>query len=194
MPFLLCNFVEELSVMDLIFASIIKDFNGALVHKKHPFRYFTLATADEEGAPRLRTVVLRAVDKNLTMTVYTDKRSEKIIHIEENKKVSMLFFDTSRLLQIIVKGTAHKITNDRELHEIWEKIPPKSRKDYTTDPAPGKEIKDPGEVDYITNDHFFTALRLVPEEIEYLRLKRPNHIRARFKMENEEWKGVYLVP
>jgi pyridoxamine 5'-phosphate oxidase len=180
--------------MDLLFASIIKDFNGAISHKKHPFRYFTLATSDKEGTPRLRTVVLREVDKNLNMTVYADERSEKISQIEYNKSISMLFFDTSRLLQITVKGKAYRITNDRKLHDIWEKIPPKSRKDYTTESAPGQEINNPDEIDYLDKTHFFTAIRLIPEEIEYLRLKRPNHIRARFKKKEEKWKGSYLVP
>ncbi|WP_340203338.1 pyridoxamine 5'-phosphate oxidase family protein [Ascidiimonas sp. W6] len=180
--------------MDLLFASIIKDFKGAVNHHKHAFRYFTLATVDEEQTPRLRTVVLREVDELLSMTVYTDRRSEKMNHIEDNKSVSMLFFDKSRLLQITVKATAKRITNDRELHDIWEKIPPKSRKDYTTESSPGQEIKNPDEVDYMDREHFFTAIRLIPEEIEYLRLKRPNHIRVRFKKKNENWKGTYLVP
>ncbi|XLS30332.1 pyridoxamine 5'-phosphate oxidase family protein [Flavobacteriaceae bacterium M23B6Z8] len=180
--------------MDVLFASIIKDLKGAVKHKKHAFRYFTLATADKDGVPRLRTVVLREVDDQFTITIYTDRRSEKINHIEDNRKVSMLFFDSSRLLQITIKATAFRVTNDRELHDIWEKIPPKSRKDYTTETAPGEAIKNPDEVDYLDQDHFFTALRLIPEEVEYLKLKRPVHIRARFTKEEDDWKGTYLVP
>ncbi len=180
--------------MDLLFASIIKDFKGAVQHKKHPFRYFTLATTDKKGTASLRTVVLREVKEDLLMTIYTDRRSSKINHIEDNKSVSMLFFDASRLLQITVKAKAHRIKNDLELHNIWEKIPPKSRKDYTTESAPGKEIKNPDEIDYMDKEHFFTAIRLIPEEIEYLKLKRPNHIRVRFNKLNENWKGTYLVP
>lgn len=180
--------------MDLLFASIIKDFKGAISHKKHPFRYFTLATTDDKGLPRLRTVVLREFDDDCTITIYTDRRSVKINHIEDNKSIAALFFDTSRLLQITVKGRAERITNDLELHSIWEKIPSKSRKDYTTEDAPGKEIKNPDEVDYLDKEHFFAAIRIIPEQIEYLKLKRPNHIRARFQKREHKWEGTYLVP
>ena len=30
--------------------------------------------------------------------------------------------------------------------------------------------------------------------IEYLRLKRRNHVRVIFKKENSNWKGTYIVP
>jgi len=35
---------------------------------------------------------------------------------------------------------------------------------------------------------------VTPFKIEYLQLKRPNHLRIRFSKKNEKWKGNYLVP
>jgi hypothetical protein len=44
--------------------------------KGHPFRYFVLAT-NENGKPRQRTVVLRKTLLDLSLVIYTDKRTQK---------------------------------------------------------------------------------------------------------------------
>lgn len=180
--------------MDIIFSTILRDLRKAVKTEGHPFRYFTLATSDEKSLPRLRTVVLREVDENLNIIVYTDRRSQKISHIHHNDRVGLLFFDSNKSLQISILANVEIIRNDRILNAIWKQISRKSRKDYTKEHPPGKEIKDPSEIEYLKNDHYFSALKIIPEQIEYLRLKRPNHIRVLFKKEKNEWKGSYLVP
>ncbi|MHA7058138.1 pyridoxamine 5'-phosphate oxidase family protein [Aquimarina sp. M1] len=179
---------------DIIFSSIVVDFKKALETKTHPFRYFTLATSDFNNIPRLRTVVLRDVDDDLNMIVYTDERSKKIANIQANNRVSLLFYDQKRLLQITVKAKVEIIADEKTIHQLWKQIPEKAKKDYTTEFAPGREIQNPEEVDYLEGKHFFCAIKIIPARIEYLRLKRPNHIRVVFKKENRNWKGTYIVP
>ena len=54
-------------------------------NKKHPFRFFTLATIASEGSPHLRTVVLRDFDsETLSFTIYTDLRSRKVLELEQD--------------------------------------------------------------------------------------------------------------
>jgi len=180
--------------MDIIYASMISDLKKATSLKDHPFRYFTLATVDPGGVPKLRTMVLRNVDEQLNLTVYTDRRSEKVQHLENSDTVSLLFYDTARLLQITMHAKANMITDDRVLNTIWNTISPNARKDYTTELPPGKEIKDPSNIEYLNHKNYFLAVSLVPEQIEYLRLKRPNHIRALFKKQGKDWSGSFLVP
>ncbi|MBQ4819041.1 pyridoxamine 5'-phosphate oxidase family protein [Aquimarina sp. MMG016] len=179
---------------DIIFSSIAVDLKNAAENSDHPFRYFTLATSDFNNIPRLRTVVLRNVDDDLNMMVYTDERSKKISNIQANNRVSLLFLDQQRLLQISIRAKAEIITDHQVIHKIWEQIPEKSKKDYTTELSPGKEIKNPEDVDYLEGKHFFSAIKITPIRIEYLRLKRPIHTRVIFKKELGEWKGTYLVP
>ncbi|MFD2565423.1 pyridoxamine 5'-phosphate oxidase family protein [Aquimarina rubra] len=179
---------------DIIFSSIIVDLKSAIETKTHPFRYFTLATSDFNSIPRLRTVVLRDVDDDLNMIVYTDERSKKIANIQANNRVSLLFYDQKRLLQITIKAKAEIITDEKVIQQIWKQIPERAKKDYTTELSPGREIQDPKEVDYLEGKHFFSAIKIIPARIEYLRLKRPNHIRVVFKKENGNWKGTYIVP
>ncbi|GAA3509498.1 pyridoxamine 5'-phosphate oxidase family protein [Aquimarina addita] len=179
---------------DIIFSSIVVDLKNALENKEHPFRYFTLATSDINYSPRLRTVVLRNVDKDLTLMIYTDHRSKKVTHILEHEVVSLLFYDPERLLQITMRAKATIVTDPHTLKTMWSQVPVGSRKSYTSELAPGQEIKDPDEIDYLDERHFFSAIQIIPERIEYLRLKRPNHIRVLFKKNKNNWKGNFIAP
>ena len=63
-----------------------KQLNGALNHKKHPFRYFTLASISENGTPNLRTVVLREFNANkFQLSIFTDARSKKVEELKLNQ-------------------------------------------------------------------------------------------------------------
>ncbi|MCK8522064.1 pyridoxamine 5'-phosphate oxidase family protein [Aquimarina sp. D1M17] len=178
----------------IIFSSLIRDLQEAAKTPGHPFRYFTLATTNENGTPRLRTVVLREIDQLSNLIVYTDKRSEKITHINKHAIVSLLFLDKERLIQLSIEAKATLIEDPEKTRAIWGQIPEKSKKDYTSKYTPGKEIKDPQNVEFLTQGNFFAAIRLIPQKIEYLRLKRPNHIRVLFSKEGNDWKSSYLVP
>ncbi|MFL1896086.1 pyridoxamine 5'-phosphate oxidase family protein [Aquimarina sp. 2-A2] len=179
---------------DLIFHSLHNDLKTATKQNGHPFRYFTLATNDSQNIPHLRTVVLRDLDADLNFYVYTDKRSEKINHIKKNKKVSLLFLDQNRLIQLSVVASAQMITDPYTINRIWKQIPDRSKQDYTTQQAPGDTLTNPDDVDYLEGKHFFTALKITPIQIEYLRLKRPNHIRIQFQSSNKNWKGTFITP
>ena len=178
----------------IIFSSILRDLQEASKTVGHPFRYFTLGTCSINGTPRLRTVVLRETDNDLNMMIYTDKRSKKITHIREHDIVSLLFLDSDRLIQLSIKAKAEIVEDPQILKSIWEQIPEKSRKDYRSKHAPGEAINNPQNIEFLDKDNFFTAIRLIPSKIEYLRLKRPNHLRILFRKEKEEWKDSYLVP
>ena len=179
---------------EIVFSTIINDLKEAVNSKKHPFRYFTLATSDISGRPRLRTVVLRDFDTDCNLYIYTDKRSKKITHIIEREWVSALFYDPEKLCQVVVRAKAFLVEEDDRIAKAWNEIPDTSRKDYTTTQKPGEEIKNPDVIDYLNKRDFFTILKLVPDKIEYLKLKRPNHLRVCFKRNGNDWNGTYIVP
>lgn len=167
--------------------------NGT-VKKGHPFRYFTLATQNGQ-VPALRTVVLRKVQSNFVLVIYTDSRSRKIVELGLNPIVSVLFYHPVKLLQISISGRAKIILKGTEYEEAWNSIPLKSRKDYTTIQSPSRPIKSPDAVSYDNEVPNFALIKIIPETIEYLQLKRPNHLRALFtKNEKEEWEGSFLCP
>jgi len=165
------------------------------VHKKgHPFRYCTLATLGLDTVPRLRTIVLRRVSEDLRLTFYTDERSKKLIHIKESSKVSLLFYNPKQLLQVRVEGLAKIITEETILKKYWSGVQPNSRKDYTTEEAPGSTISNPDKIEYLNEGNHFCIVEIQPFRIEYLKLKRPNHIRVQYSKSDSSWESEFLVP
>ncbi len=168
-----------------------KQLTGALNHKKHPFRYFTLASTSKDGTPSLRTVVLREFCADeFSLTIFTDARSKKVEEFKINKWGKFLFYDTSRLVQIILHV---KMTEFIDLNNDFKLLPKPSKKDFTSIPKPGTKIQSPEKVKYDYSKDYFRKIIFQAVNLEYLKLARPTHIRAFFSYE-DKWKGTYLVP
>ena len=170
------------------------ELHKSLVKKGHPFRYFTLATVGLDRIARLRTVVLRRVTPDLKLIFYTDSRSKKMTHITENPNVSMLFYHPKLMLQLKIEGKARIVNDEEVLKTYWHGIQSNSRKDYITEQTPGSTLKNPDALQYLSEENHFCMVEIEPFKIEYLRLKRPNHLRVRFSKEDENWEGEFLVP
>jgi hypothetical protein len=192
-PFLFLNkFDKHRYMTEALFESLKRELVNGYSKKRHPFRYFSLATINGER-PVQRTVVLRKVLEDLSLVIYTDSRSDKMKAISTNSHVSALFYHPKKLLQVRVQ--AKVVIQDHESNVIWNQIPENSRKDFTTVSAPGSLIKNPDHVTYSETENYFCMLHLVPEEIEYLQLKRPNHLRVLYKKDdNAQWDAQFLVP
>ena len=176
------------------FKELKEELQKGATQTGHPFRYCTLATVGLDNIARLRTIVLRKATDELMLTFFTDKRSKKITHIKENKKVSLLFYHPEKLMQLRIEGLAivNNDVNSKKL--LWDAVPEESKRDYTTSEAPGKEIKNPDIIEYLNDEHHFCVVEIHPFKIEYLKLKRPNHIRVRYSKEESDWEGQFLVP
>ncbi|MCA0132744.1 pyridoxamine 5'-phosphate oxidase family protein [Winogradskyella alexanderae] len=180
--------------MELSFLrSCKRELINGYAKKRHPFRYFSLATTSN-GMSRQRTVVLRKLLSDFTFVIYTDSRSQKVMDIRNNNSVSGLFYHPKKLLQIRVEGKAEIITDKAILNEYWKNINENSRKDYTTYLKPGSLINNPDDVSYNLEANNFCVIHIIPNSIEYLQLKRPNHLRILFTKSGADWKGQFIVP
>jgi pyridoxamine 5'-phosphate oxidase len=74
----------------------------------------TLSTLAPDGFPCQRTVLLKAFDEK-GFTFFTNYQSRKASHIEANPKVCLLFPWVSLERQVIVQGTAEKISTAESL-------------------------------------------------------------------------------
>ena len=144
-----------------------------------------------DGRPHIRTVVLRNFNpKDISFSIYTDSRSQKLQELEQDKRAQLLFYDPKRMLQIVVSVVLLENINE---NKIYDDIPEHSKKDYSSIIIPGSKINSPDKLQFNFSKGFFSKLIFKAETIEYLRLKRPNHLRAFFKIE-DNWKGTFLVP
>ena len=181
-------------MIDSFFEELNSEIKKGISERAHPFRFITMATVGNETIARLRTVVLREVSEDLLLTIYTDSRTQKIKHLAVNNEVSFLLYHPEKLLQLKVEGTAEIVTDNGRLSKTWKNIQPNSRKDYITHTSPGSSLKNPDHVEYVEDENYFTIIDIVPTKIEYLKLQRPNHIRAVFKKDDGDWNGEFLVP
>jgi len=159
--------------------------------KKHDFRYVYFATV-ADGKPHQRTVVLRDVVNEHQPIIYTDARSNKVKELKKNPNASIVMYNHKKLMQITLNGQMEMMREGDYYEDRWSRVQGKAERDFITKKAPGTPLRNPDEVDY-GDQHYFMVLKLVPDTIEYLQLKRPNHIRALFKAE-DDWVGEFLNP
>ena len=163
----------------------------AVKNKKHPFRLFTLSTQKKDRGSQMRTVVIRDFNQdNLHFTIYTDARSNKVEQLNLYNQAQFLFYDSTRLVQLIFETELISIEED---NYIYESLPEKMKKDYTSIKPPGSKLKAPNVIKYDFSRVYFRKITFQSLSMEYLKLKRPNHLRVHFS-KSDQWKGCFLTP
>lgn len=174
---------------------LLTEMHLASQQMRHPFRFSTLATLGLEQLPRLRTIVLREFNENpLRITFFTDDRSKKVMHIQENNKVSLLCYHPERMLQIRFDGIAEREINKDIIEKYKSQLPEPTRIEYQSTAQPGSVISGPEQLEYLESGDFFTAIHIYPFKVEYLKLNRPRHSRIRFSRTDTGWKSEFLAP
>ena len=126
--------------LDTILETEYTELQKATTDGKHVYHCFYIATIDNE-VPKLRTVVLRALNKDEnTLSFHTDLRSNKIKEIKSNNNISALFYDKKRKVQIRMRGKAVLYENSSELKTIWSTMRPESKLCYMGPFAPGEKL------------------------------------------------------
>lgn len=109
-----------------------------------PLRYPAVATAGEDG-PRLRVVVLRQVlAAERRLRFYTDRRSPKVAELAARPRLSWVFHDPLRRLQIRAEGPASLHGSGDVAQRAWLACDRIARSNYQGSHAPGTVIESPG--------------------------------------------------
>ncbi len=74
----------------------------------------SLSTVSNSGEPALRTVLLKLFDKN-GFVFFTNYKSRKADHIEENRNVAALFNRIALERQVSINGVAEKIESKESI-------------------------------------------------------------------------------
>lgn len=176
---------------------------AAVADGQAPFHMPTVATTDGEGAPRLRTVVLRAADAAAgTVRFHTDLRSAKVSELARDPRLAMHFYDPTRRVQVQLAGRATMATIDAAAgRSAWETARPASRAAYGVMPGPGAPIAAGGDYRLPTTEAeigagaiHFAAVTVMAERLDWLSLDATGHRRAHFLRAGAGWRGGWLVP
>ncbi len=165
----------------------------------------TLATADAEGRPSARTVLLRGVDAR-GFRFYTNYTSRKASDLEGNPRAALVFRWQPPNRQVIVTGRVER-TSPQDSDAYFASRPRESRLGAWAS-GQGTELRDRGQLDdrfraarerfggeEVPRPGHWGGFRLAPEAVELwqhgaFRL----HDRCLYVREGEGWRRTRLSP
>lgn len=165
-----------------------------------PLRTITLGTVNEDGAPDLRSVILRDFDAaSRRLSVHTDSRSAKFAQIRRRPVVAVHGWDPARRVQLRLSGLATLHAGDPIADAAWRALSPFGRQLYRVRQAPGDQVPDPSphrysEVPEAEAYAWFSVIVVACHELEVLRLSGHGQTRARFTWQGERHRAEWLVP
>lgn len=105
-----------------------------------PMREVGLATIGADGAPRVRTVVLRAVRRDeAVIEVQTDRASAKVAELAAEPRAALLAWDPGLRLQVRLRVEIEVLTGP-EVDAAWEAMPVEARRNHGGQPPPGRPM------------------------------------------------------
>ena len=164
-----------------------------------------LATADAQGRPAVRHVLVKAVDER-GLTFFTNRESRKGRHLEENPNAAVAFYWRELDRQVCVTGTASPVddtgsrayfrTRPREARlGAWasrQSRPVGSREELD---AAFAEVAERFPDDDVPLPPHWGGYRLEPETIEFWQGREHRlHDRFRFTREGDTWRVQRLWP
>ena len=170
-----------------------KNINLGIQKAKHDYHSFVFSTVSK-NSPDSRTVILRDFDEHKpAIWFHSDKRSKKILHLEENENVSALFYDKSRKVQLRINGIADIEEDIEHNKKIWYSMKPESKLCYMGPYAPSQKISqfEPNTLKKSAHDldkedeHLglsrFCRIRITIKKLDWLKLDYKGHQRLEFK-------------
>ena len=174
-----------------------ENINLGIQKAKHEYHSFIFSTVSK-NSPDSRTVILRDFNEHKpAIWFHSDRRSKKILHMEKNKKVSALFYDRSRKVQLRINGTADIEEDIEHNKRIWDSMRPESKLCYMGPYAPSQKINqfEPNTLKKSAHDldkedeHLglsrFCRIRIKIKKLDWLKLDYKGHQRLEFKFGNK---------
>ena len=169
------------------------------------FSMVQVASIGEDGAPRARTVVIRAVDTDArTLEFHTDRRSPKAKELQADPRVTVIGYDMEAGQQVRIQGAARLHIGDSEAMAAWGNARAESRMNYRSDFAPGEVLEDPRSGDLKamspTSDDLkigfdkFCRVIVEVQTVDWLNLAAEGHRRAMHVWAKDRWDSTWVAP
>lgn len=166
--------------------------------RHHGFHCPALATIGLDGAPSIRTLVLRGVDAgSRRLRLHSDRRAAKVAELAADGRAALLFYDAGAQLQLRLSGRATLHADDAIADGAWAGSREMSRRCYAIAPAPGSAIPAPpaAPLDSEAGRPHFCVVLFHLETLESLHLAAAGHRRARFAWDAAgQATATWLVP
>ncbi|WP_063551112.1 pyridoxamine 5'-phosphate oxidase family protein [Burkholderia territorii] len=174
--------------------------------QRSPFTMLQAATLGLDGAPKVRTVVLREVSRaDRRLSFHTDARSEKVAELRRDPRIAIVASDLDSLVQIRAEGVATICDDEAQRRAVWQSNRPHTLLLYRAPLRPGTPIESPEEA-HVTaspgpgatasDDGYqnFCLLHITVTRIDWLELARSGHRRAVFDVSDDGFEGRWIAP
>nr|WP_057925917.1 pyridoxamine 5'-phosphate oxidase family protein [Burkholderia ambifaria] len=174
--------------------------------QRSPFTMVQAATLGLDGAPKVRTIVLRQVSRaDRLLAFHTDARSEKVAELRRDPRIAIVATDLDALVQIRAEGVASICDDEAQRRAIWQSSRPHTLLLYRAPLRPGTPIESPEEA-HVTasaspgtspiDDGYrnFCVLHVTVTRIDWLDLARSGHRRAVFDLNDDGYEGRWVAP
>lgn len=172
--------------------------------RKSPMHVPAVVTSDVDA----RGMVLREFDASAwTLRFHTDTRAPKVVAIEADPRVAVLFYDKGAKIQIRVRGTAEILRDAPVTDTAWDNGSnfarrcymgggPGAASDGPTSGLPAElEGVEPTDEQLVPARDNFAVLRITLNELDWLYLAHTGHVRAQFDRSVEgDWEGRWVAP
>ncbi|MET3619382.1 pyridoxamine 5'-phosphate oxidase family protein [Burkholderia ambifaria] len=172
--------------------------------QRSPFTMMQAATLGLDGAPKVRTIVLRQVSRaDRLLAFHTDARSEKVAELRRDPRIAVVANDLDALVQIRAEGVASICDDEAQRRAIWQSSRPHTLLLYRAPLRPGTPIESPEEArvtpnpgDAATDDGYrnFCLVHVTVTRIDWLELARAGHRRAIFDVNDDGYEGRWIAP
>ena len=157
-------------------------------------RWIQLSTVSNNNEPRIRTVVFRGWEKESSMLIYTDSRSDKVEHLKNNSNAEVLWLFLRSKYQFRFKGKMRELEANTK---YWDSLSDKSKSTWFWE-HPGKEIKNNIQPsndtsNYLNKPKSFFVIEFEIYSVDLLKLVTPIHKRYIWNQENN-WKKIEVNP
>ncbi|UKA49313.1 pyridoxamine 5'-phosphate oxidase family protein [Arthrobacter sp. FW305-123] len=170
----------------------------AATEGRTPFTLGFLGTTGPDGGPRVRAVIIRAVDRTAgQVMVATNVLSRKVAELGHQPLVALTLYDDDRGVQLRILGNAEVVTDESERRRAWERFRPSSRHLYASALVPGSPRTDQpldGPGDDATAMERFAWIRINMTDLDWLDLLGDPHIRWQFTRDGSNWRGQEIIP
>lgn len=163
-----------------------------------PMHTVSVSTIGRDGAPKVRTVVLRAADPSMrTLRFHADVRSDKVHELRANPLCEVLAYDVERKIQIRLTGRASIHEAGHFAQRAWDESQVMSRLCYRQDAAPGSTSADPAAlIAFADHDgrENFSAIEVLIHDIDWVFLSTQGNRRAKFSWASGSWQPSWIAP
>lgn len=180
--------------LEAILAACWARLEQAAGDRRDAFHIMQVASVGLDGGARLRSVVLRAVEPDERLLAFhSDARSPKIVEIEREPRISLLFYDKEAGLQLRLEGTAEVHRCDDRAETAWragrrfarrcylQTQGPSSPADQPTSGLPTElEQREPTEEELSAGRENFCVVTCCVRRLDWFSLKHDGHRRAEF--------------